>query len=88
MGIRTCLREDCYNVLMDKSYPTKEEWGKIDNRIVEDNHVDAALVGADGKIYLFSGGQFVTPRSRPTPRQTSRFSPTGFPNRSGTTGAA
>ena len=51
---------DCYNVLLEKSYPTKEEWGKIDNRIVEDNHVDAALVGADGKIYLFSGDQFVT----------------------------
>lgn len=50
----------CYQVLLGTSYPTKEEWGRVRNRIEVDNAIDAAFTGLDGNVYLFRGDQFVT----------------------------
>lgn len=49
----------CYNYLMDKEYSIAEEWGRVDNNIVNNNTVDAAFVGSDGNTYMFSGHQYV-----------------------------
>ena len=49
----------CYNRFLQRSYPTREEWGIVHNRITLDSHIDAAFLGQDGRIYLFSGDQFV-----------------------------
>lgn len=49
-----------------RAYPIKDEWGRVRNRITEDNHIDAALVGREGYTYLFSGDQFVRYRSDAT----------------------
>jgi hypothetical protein len=50
----------CFNTLLNKSYPLNEEWGKVKNNIIINNRIDAAFVGLDGKTYLFSGDQFVS----------------------------
>jgi hypothetical protein len=49
----------CLNTALGHSYPLAEEWGRQRNNIYEDNRVDAAFVGRDGKTYVFSGDQFV-----------------------------
>ncbi|MEU5864636.1 hemopexin repeat-containing protein [Nonomuraea sp. NPDC047529] len=49
----------CYNTRLNREYPLAEEWGRPRNTIYQDNTVDAAFVGRDGKTYLFSGDQFV-----------------------------
>ncbi len=50
----------CYNVALEKSYPTKDAWGLASNNFLTDNAVDAGFYGLDGKIYLFSGNQFIS----------------------------
>lgn len=52
--------QDCYNVLLEKFYPLKEEWGKVYNTVQVANTLDAIFQGADGKVYLFSGDQFLS----------------------------
>ncbi|MET0236550.1 MAG: hemopexin repeat-containing protein [Kibdelosporangium sp.] len=49
----------CFNTQLNRAYPLAEEWGRPRNTIYQDNRVDAAFVGRDGKTYLFSGDQFV-----------------------------
>ncbi|MGH3877646.1 MAG: hemopexin repeat-containing protein [Actinophytocola sp.] len=49
----------CFNTAMGRAYPLAEEWGRARNNVYEDNTVDAAFVGRDGKTYVFSGDQFV-----------------------------
>ncbi|GAA3231101.1 hemopexin repeat-containing protein [Actinocorallia longicatena] len=49
----------CYNVGLRRDYPLAEEWGRPRNSIYETGAVDAALVGRDGRTYLFSDDQFV-----------------------------
>lgn len=51
--------KQCYNVLLERAYPAREEWGRCKNNIYLDNRIDAAFVGRDGNTYLFSGDQFV-----------------------------
>lgn len=51
--------EEVYNVSLNRSYPLFEEWGRVKNNIYIDDTVDAALLGRDGKTYLFSGDQYV-----------------------------
>lgn len=48
----------CYNDALEKRYPINEEWGNSDNRIIEDNHIDAAFTATDDKTYVFSGDQY------------------------------
>ncbi|MCO6477406.1 MAG: hypothetical protein J5I94_12325 [Phaeodactylibacter sp.] len=50
---------DCFNGLLEKTYPINEEWGRVKNNIFIDNRIDAAFVGRDGKTYLFRRDQFV-----------------------------
>jgi hypothetical protein len=42
-----------------ESAPTRERWGRVRNELQETGRVDAALAGLDGKVYLFSGNQYV-----------------------------
>ena len=42
-----------------ESHPTRERWGRVKNTLQETGRVDAALSGLDGKIYIFSGDQYV-----------------------------
>ena len=35
-----------------------DHWGKLDNNILDHGTVNAALVGLDGKTYIFSGSQY------------------------------
>jgi hypothetical protein len=49
----------CFNVRLNREYPLTEEWGRPRNTIYQDNAVDAAFVGRDGKTYLFSDDQYV-----------------------------
>ena len=51
---------NCYDVLLGNVYPTGEAWGTVRNSIVEENLVEAAFLGQDGKTYLFCGDQFVS----------------------------
>lgn len=37
----------------------KQTWGIVENRVFDDNFVDAALLSAAGTLYLFSGDQYV-----------------------------
>ncbi len=65
---------DCHNVLLDLTYPLKEEFGKVRNNIQIENKVDAAFVGKDGNTYLFSGDQYVVYRAHPDkPRELPAF---------------
>ncbi|WP_214318508.1 hemopexin repeat-containing protein [Nonomuraea sediminis] len=57
----------CYNVDQARAYPLAEEWGRQRNTIYQDNTVDAAFVGKDGKTYLFSGDQFFADGGDPRP---------------------
>lgn len=50
----------CYTSVLDAAYPVHEEWGRVDNRVVLDGRVDAALLGGDGLLHLFRGDQFVS----------------------------
>jgi hypothetical protein len=38
---------------------TAARWGRVDNELDETGRVDAAFSGLDGKVYLFSGDQYV-----------------------------
>jgi hypothetical protein len=49
----------CFDVGLDREYPLAEDWGRGRNTITQDNRVDAAFVGRDGRTYVFSGDQFV-----------------------------
>src|SRR5262249_50768716 len=40
-------------------FPTRARWGRVKNTLQETGRVDAALAGLDGKIYLFSGDQYM-----------------------------
>jgi hypothetical protein len=50
----------CYDQALERSYPTGSAWGVVQNRIAEDERVDSALMGRDGKLYLFRGDQFIS----------------------------
>ena len=50
----------CYDKSLERQYPTGGAWGQVHNSIAEDEHVDSALMGRDGKLYLFRGDQFVS----------------------------
>jgi DNA-binding transcriptional MerR regulator len=50
----------CYNLLLEKSYPLAEEWGRQEINIQMDKGIDAIFEGLDGKIYVFSGHQYQT----------------------------
>ena len=50
----------CYDRSLERQYPTGTSWGRVHNRIAEDQRVDGALLGRDGKFYLFRGDQFVS----------------------------
>jgi hypothetical protein len=39
--------------------PIGQRWGLVNNVLQETGRVDAAFAGLDGKIYLFSGDQYV-----------------------------
>lgn len=39
--------------------PAHERWGRVRNNLQATGRVDAALCGLDGKVYLFSGDQYV-----------------------------
>ncbi|MET0132699.1 MAG: hemopexin repeat-containing protein, partial [Kibdelosporangium sp.] len=49
----------CFNTQLNRAYPAAQEWGRPRNAIYQDNRVDAAFVGRDGRTYLFSADQFV-----------------------------
>ena len=38
---------------------TRDSWGHVKNTLQDTGRVDAALAGLDGKVYLFSGDQYV-----------------------------
>ena len=50
---------DCFNLQLNKGYPTREEWGVVKNSIAQQRRVDSAFVGLDGNTYMFSGDQFI-----------------------------
>ena len=50
----------CYDRSLERQYPTGSAWGLVRNRIADDERVDSALMGRDGKLYLFRGDQFVS----------------------------
>lgn len=50
----------CYNVALEKSYPTQEAWGISSNNFLQKNEIDSGFLGLDGKIHLFSGNQFIS----------------------------
>ena len=50
----------CYDRSLERQYPTGGAWGRVRNRIAEEERVDAALMGRDGKMYLFRGDQFIS----------------------------
>lgn len=62
----------CYDKSLDRQYPIGASWGLVRNRIVEEERVDCALMGRDGKLYLFRGDQFIS--YTPTPE-----APTNIP---------
>jgi hypothetical protein len=39
--------------------PLNEQWGIVDNKLWDHEFVNAALLAADGKLFLFSGDQYV-----------------------------
>ncbi|HEX8108460.1 MAG TPA: hemopexin repeat-containing protein [Kofleriaceae bacterium] len=39
--------------------PLNEQWGIVDNKLWDNELVDAALLASNGKLYLFSGDQYV-----------------------------
>ncbi|NMO53768.1 hypothetical protein HH310_21615 [Actinoplanes sp. TBRC 11911] len=49
----------CFDGRLRREQPIVERWGRARNTIDQDNSVDAAFVGVDGKTYVFSGDQFV-----------------------------
>ncbi|GAA5179464.1 hypothetical protein GCM10023322_09510 [Rugosimonospora acidiphila] len=49
----------CFNVGLGREYPLADEWGRPRNLIYQNGAVDAAFVGTDQRVYLFSGDQFV-----------------------------
>ncbi len=51
---------ECYNVALEKSYPTKDAWGISTNNFLLNNVVDSGFLGLDDKIHLFSGKQFIS----------------------------
>ncbi|MCB0850618.1 MAG: hypothetical protein KDD63_00125, partial [Bacteroidetes bacterium] len=51
--------DEVFNVSLNQAYPLNEEWGRVKNNIYIHNTIDAAFTGTDGKIYLFSGDQYV-----------------------------
>ena len=42
-----------------ETIPIGQRWGLVNNALQQTGRVDAALAGLDGKIYLFSGDQYV-----------------------------
>jgi hypothetical protein len=50
----------CYDKSLERQYPAGAVWGRVRNLIAEDSRVDSALMGRDGKLYLFRGDQFVS----------------------------
>ena len=56
----TCSRaRRCYDTAVGRGYPLAEAWGRPRNTIDQDNAVDAAFAGRDGRTYLFRGDQYV-----------------------------
>ena len=51
--------DQCYDRSLERQYPTGAAWGRVRNRIAEDERVDSALMGRDGNLYLFRGDEFV-----------------------------
>ncbi|MFI6738543.1 hemopexin repeat-containing protein [Nonomuraea sp. NPDC050451] len=49
----------CFDTRLGREYPLAAEWGMPRNTIQQENTVDAAFTGRDGRTYLFSGDQFV-----------------------------
>ncbi|MGE7467788.1 hemopexin repeat-containing protein, partial [Brevundimonas sp. NPDC003935] len=49
----------CYDTRLGREYPLAAEWGMPRNTIQQENSVDAAFTGRDGRTYLFGGDQFV-----------------------------
>lgn len=43
----------------DTTLSPKQRWGIVENRVFDDNFVDAALLPMNGRLYLFSGDQYV-----------------------------
>ena len=42
--------QQCYDLSLERQYPTGASWGHVQNRIAEDELVDCALMGRDGKL--------------------------------------
>ena len=61
----------CYDRSLERQYPAGASWGIVRNRIVDEERIDSALVGRDGKLYLFRGDQFVS--YTPTPETPAIF---------------
>ncbi|HND56363.1 MAG TPA: hypothetical protein PLV92_28290, partial [Pirellulaceae bacterium] len=57
--------EECLNVDLGKIYPIAEEWGRLDNPVIERDSIDAVLHGRDGRIYVFSDDRFMSYRLDP-----------------------
>ncbi|WP_232664458.1 hemopexin repeat-containing protein [Pseudonocardia sp. TRM90224] len=51
--------ELCFDVGLGRQFPLAQDWGRPRNTVRNDEHVDAAFVGRDGRTYVFSGDQFV-----------------------------
>jgi hypothetical protein len=52
--------QQCYDVALERQYPIGAAWGRVRNRIADDERVDCALMGRDGKLYLFRDDEFVS----------------------------
>ncbi len=64
----------CYDKSLERQYPAGAVWGRVRNLIAEDERVDSALMGRDGKLYLFRGDQFVSYTPAPeTPTKIPDF---------------